>query len=203
MVKIKIGNRELHGWAQVIGYLLGTALAILIVSPFIALVLFYLYPNFLFWWVDKPAEAHTPIAELVILSLVCGIGGSLTALVRRWRSKRQAKDIPTLKILVKDYTFENFATLNLITLEYAIIQGALLSYAYFSIPMGVLYFRWGSRWEFWTGAFAALPLSLFLIILARIHYEARAAKWRERQAMIKYYQYHQDGLKIDRHSNND
>jgi len=198
MSKIKKGDMKAFG--RIAGLICRITLDYVIFPTAVVILLLYLYPNSIVLVSRTPPFNIADRIDCALFSLLLaisfGVGGIATALFLRGKAKTELNNKSTLNILLKDYMFEESATLNLISLGWAIAQGFLWGVIIFAIPISVANWRWGASWEFTLIPLLSIPITFFSLILVRLYYESIAAKHKERQVAIRFYQNHQNDIKI-------
>jgi hypothetical protein len=61
--------------------------------------------------------------------IILGIIGAVIAIIRRFLSRRRRGDRSLFYIIVSDFTFDNYATLSILSFLYAVVQGACFGLA--------------------------------------------------------------------------
>lgn len=61
--------------------------------------------------------------------IILGIIGAVIAIIRRFFSRRRRGDRSLFYIIVSDFTFDNYATLSILSFLYAVVQGACFGLA--------------------------------------------------------------------------
>lgn len=159
------------------------------IAAFLALIAFSLY-------ISIPYNLYQPVSSsnvaygVTLTFLIIPIISCLLALGTRSNQKKLANMGNTWSALTDDFVFEQSANLNLLSLEYTILQG-LTSGILWSLPPAYIYMAAADAKPFAPNLLLlAVPVSIIILIELRLIYEARASRIKNRQASTLFFESH-------------